>query len=94
MREIGELAVHLDAYDFADHGRLAEFGLCGRLGVSWDTSPLGFARHGLACCGIVGWRPGKIRKSTFIRNEFELYLQAEIESRPGVRQVRPGEARH
>jgi hypothetical protein len=54
MREIGKLSVHLNAYDFADHGHLADFGLFGGLGVFRDTLPLGFGRHGVGWCGIAG----------------------------------------
>jgi hypothetical protein len=93
MREIGKLPVHLNAYDFADHGRLIDFGRFGGLGVSRDTSTPGFGQHGVAWCGIAGSRDGESRKSDLIRNGFELHRQGEIEGQPGVRHVRLGEAR-
>jgi hypothetical protein len=93
MREIGKLSIHLNAYNFSDHGRLADFGLFDGITVFRDTSRLGFGRHGLAWCGIAGSGDGESRKSDLIRNGFELHLQGKIESQPDVRRVPLGKPR-
>ena len=87
MREIGKLSAHLNAYNFSDHGRLADFDLFDGLTVFRGTSRFVFGRRGFAWCDIAGSRDGENRKRDLIRNGFELHLQGEIESQPDVRLI-------